>query len=268
MNSVPQRPPRDGGVKPSGAPARSTPAGAPSHCDDPSSAGGAASQLLPQAADSVSNVSQLRITEIFYSLQGETSRVGLPTVFVRLTGCPLRCTYCDTAYAFTGGRNMSVAEILNQVAEYSPHYVTVTGGEPLSQKNCLPLLSALCDAGYEVSLETGGALDISEVDARVMRVVDIKTPASGEAEKNRWENLPLLTLHDEIKFVLCDEADYQWAKQVMRQHLLAEKCPVLFSPVHGVLNATQLAEWILRDRLPVRLQVQLHKLLWDNRPGH
>jgi len=283
-NQDAQLPPRHGGVEPSGAPARSRfagdlhpaegrarsspPVGAPSHSDDPSAAGEAASQLLPQAADFVSNVSQLRITEIFLSLQGETSRVGLPTVFIRLTGCPLRCAYCDTAYAFTGGRNMSVAEILNQVAEYSPHYVTVTGGEPLAQKNCLPLLSALCDAGYEVSLETGGALDISEVDARVMRVVDIKTPASGEVEKNRWENLPLLTLHDEIKFVLCDEADYQWAKQIMRKHHLAEKCPVLFSPVHGVLNATQLAEWILHDRLPVRLQVQLHKLLWNNAPGH
>ena len=210
----------------------------------------------------------LRITEIFYSLQGETSRVGLPTVFIRLTGCPLRCTYCDTAYAFTGGQSMSVAEILKQVAAYSPRYVTVTGGEPLAQKNCLPLLSALCDAGYQVSLETGGALDISDVDARVMRVVDIKTPGSNEVDKNRWENLTLLTAHDEIKFVLCDEADYRWAKQIMQQHHLAEKCPVLFSPVHGELDATQLAEWILHDRLPVRLQVQLHKLLWDNRPGH
>lgn len=210
----------------------------------------------------------LRITEIFYSLQGETSRVGLPTVFIRLTGCPLRCTYCDTAYAFTGGRNMSVAEILGQVAEYSPAYVTITGGEPLAQKNCLPLLSALCDAGYQVSLETGGALDIGGVDRRVMRVVDIKTPASGEVERNRWENLPLLTAHDEIKFVLCDEADYQWARQVILQHHLAKKCPLLFSPAHGTLNATRLAEWILRDRLPVRLQVQLHKLLWNNAPGH
>jgi len=211
---------------------------------------------------------ELRITEIFFSLQGETSRAGLPTVFVRLTGCPLRCTYCDTAYAFSGGRNFSLEEILKQVAEYSPHYVTVTGGEPLSQKNCLPLLSALCDAGYEVSLETGGSLDIGKVDARVMRVVDIKTPGSGEADKNRWENLPLLTLHDEIKFVLCDEKDYQWAKQTMLKYHLADKCPVLFSPVHGVLSSTRLAEWILRDRLPVRLQVQLHKLLWDNQPGH
>jgi len=211
---------------------------------------------------------QLRISEIFYSLQGETSRIGLPTVFVRLTGCPLRCTYCDTTYAFTGGRNMSVAEILRQVAESAPRYVTVTGGEPLAQKNCLPLLSALCDAGYEVSLETGGALDIGEVDKRVMRVVDIKTPASGEVEKNRWENLPLLTRHDEIKFVLCDENDYQWARQILQQHHLSEKCPVLFSPAHGTLNATQLADWILRDRLPVRMQLQLHKLLWNNAAGH
>ena len=211
---------------------------------------------------------QLRINEIFFSLQGETSRIGLPTVFIRLTGCPLRCTYCDTSYAFTGGQNMGVAEILRQVAGYMPRYVTVTGGEPLAQKNCLPLLRALCDAGYEVSLETGGALDIGEVDARVMRVVDIKTPASGEAEKNRWENLPLLTQHDEIKFVLCDENDYQWAKQILLQHRLAEKCAVLFSPAHGTLNAAHLAEWILRDRLPVRMLLQLHKLLWNNVPGH
>jgi len=210
----------------------------------------------------------LRVTEIFFSLQGETSRVGLPTVFVRLTGCPLRCTYCDTAYAFTGGKNISIGEILKQVAEYSPQYVTVTGGEPLSQKNCLPLLSALCNAGYEVSLETGGAVDIGEVDTRVMRVVDIKTPGSGEAGRNRWDNLSLLTSQDEIKFVLRDEADYQWARQIMRKYYLADKCPVLLSPVHGELNATQLAEWILRDRLPVRLQVQLHKLLWDNQQGH
>ncbi|HEY0665240.1 MAG TPA: 7-carboxy-7-deazaguanine synthase QueE [Gallionella sp.] len=211
---------------------------------------------------------QLRISEIFYSLQGETSRVGLPTVFVRLTGCPLRCDYCDTTYAFTGGRNMSVADILGQVAESAPRYVTVTGGEPLAQKNCLPLLSALCDAGYDVSLETSGALDISGVDTRVVRVVDIKTPASGEMERNRWENMPLLKPHDEIKFVLCDENDYLWARQILGQYRLPEICEVLFSPAHGTLNATQLAEWILRDRLPVRMQLQLHKLLWANAPGH
>ena len=210
----------------------------------------------------------LKISEIFYSLQGETSRVGLPTLFIRLTGCPLRCVYCDTAYAFTGGKNMSLEDILQQVAEYGPGYVTVTGGEPLAQKNCLPLLAALCDAGYQVSLETGGALDIGAVDARVMRVVDIKTPASGEAEKNRWENLSLLTRHDAIKFVLCDEDDYQWARQILQQYQLAGKCEVLFSPVHGGMDATRLADWILRDRLPVRMQVQLHKILWDNTPGH
>ncbi|HEU0220251.1 MAG TPA: 7-carboxy-7-deazaguanine synthase QueE [Gallionella sp.] len=211
---------------------------------------------------------QLRISEIFFSLQGETSRIGLPTVFIRLTGCPLRCTYCDTTYAFTGGQNMSMAEILRQVAKYTSRYVTVTGGEPLAQKNCLPLLRALCDAGYEVSLETSGALDVGEVDGRVMRVVDIKAPASGEAEKNRWENLPLLTKHDEIKFVLCDENDYQWARQILQRHRLTDKCAVLFSPAHGALSATSLAEWILRDRLPVRMLLQLHKLLWNNAPGH
>ena len=211
---------------------------------------------------------QLRISEIFYSLQGETSRIGLPTVFVRLTGCPLRCAYCDTTYAFTGGQNMSVDEILAQVAVSAPRYVTVTGGEPLSQKHCLPLLAALCDAGYEVSLETGGALNIGAVDRRVMRVLDIKTPASGEVERNRWENLPLLTRHDEIKFVLCDESDYRWAKKILHEHKLTEICEVLFSPAHGLMDATQLAEWILRDRLQVRMQLQLHKLLWNNAAGH
>jgi 7-carboxy-7-deazaguanine synthase len=211
---------------------------------------------------------QLRISEIFYSLQGETSRVGLPTVFVRLTGCPLRCVYCDTSYAFTGGQNMSLADILRRAAEYQPQFVTVTGGEPLAQKNCLLLLQALCDAGYAVSLETGGALDIGVVDARVMRVVDIKTPGSGEVEKNRWKNLSLLNRQDEVKFVLCDEDDYRWAVQIMWQHQLAEKCAVLFSPVHDGLDATQLAEWILRDKLPVRMQLQLHKVLWHNAPGH
>ena len=210
---------------------------------------------------------QLRISEIFYSLQGESSRVGLPTVFVRLTGCPLRCTYCDTAYAFSGGRNMSLTEILEDVAHYQARYVTVTGGEPLAQQNCLQLLNALCDAGYEVSLETGGALDVSGVDARVMKVLDIKTPASGEVEKNRWSNLALLHKYDEIKFVLCDEADYIWATQVLRERGLTDKCSVLFSPAQGQLSPTLLADWILRDNLPVRLQVQLHKLLWGNVPG-
>ena len=215
----------------------------------------------------VDSEAQLRISEIFYSLQGESRYIGLPTVFIRLTGCPLRCTYCDTTYAFTGGQNMSVAEIMKHTSEYSPRYVTVTGGEPLAQKNCIPLLIALCNAGYEVSLETGGALDISEVDERVMRVVDIKTLASGEVDKNRWENLPFLTRHDEIKFVVCGENDYQWARQTIHQYHLVEKCPVTLSPAHGMLDATQLAEWILRDGLQVRLQVQLHKLLWGNQQG-
>ena len=211
---------------------------------------------------------QLRITEIFYSLQGETSRVGLPTVFVRLTGCPLRCTYCDSAYAFSGGQTMTLAAILAEVARYPTRYVTVTGGEPMAQKDCLPLMRALCDTGYEVSLETSGALDVSGVDARVMKVLDIKTPASGEMGKNLWSNLAVLHERDEIKFVLCDEADYAWAKQVLNEYKLADKCAVLFSPAQGQLSPTALADWILRDHLPVRLQVQLHKLLWGNTPGH
>jgi 7-carboxy-7-deazaguanine synthase len=209
----------------------------------------------------------LRISEIFFSLQGETSRVGLPTVFVRLTGCPLRCNYCDTTYAFTGGKTMTLDAILAEVALHGAHYVTVTGGEPLAQKNCLSLLQALCDAGYEVSLETGGALNVSGVDARVVKVLDIKTPASGEMEKNLWGNLEHLNPHDEIKFVLCDEADYQWAKQVLAERKLAQRCEVLFSPAQGQLSARDVAEWMLRDRLPVRLQVQLHKLLWGNEVG-
>lgn len=217
--------------------------------------------LLHPASDT------LRITEIFYSLQGETSRVGLPTVFVRLTGCPLRCTYCDTAYAFTGGQNMSLAAILAEIVRYSTPYVTVTGGEPLAQKNCLPLLSALCDAGYQVSLETSGAMDVTEVDQRVMKILDIKTPASNEIEKNLWSNLAALKTHDEIKFVLCDEEDYTWAKRVLRDRELTKICPVLFSPTHEQLSPTTLADWILRDNLPVRMQIQLHKLLWGMQPG-
>lgn len=209
----------------------------------------------------------LRITEIFYSLQGETSRVGLPTVFVRLTGCPLRCTYCDTAYAFTGGQSMTLQAIVDEVQRYSTRYVTVTGGEPLAQKNCLPLLRMLCDSGYHVSLETSGALDISAVDKRVMKILDIKTPASGEVEKNLWSNLDLLSAHDEIKFVLCDEADYTWARKILLEKNLAARCAVLFSPAQGQLQPAELADWILRDALPVRLQVQLHKLLWGNVSG-
>lgn len=209
----------------------------------------------------------LRIHEIFYSLQGETSRAGLPTVFVRLTGCPMRCTYCDTAYAFTGGQAMTLDAVLEEVARYAPEYVTVTGGEPLAQKNCLPLLRLLCDAGYRVSLETGGGIDIAQVDPRVMTVLDIKTPGSGEAEKNRWNNLAHLKPQDEIKFVLCDEADYVWARDLLRERHLHERCSVLFSAAQGQLSPTDLAEWILRDRLPVRMQIQLHKLLWGNQQG-
>ncbi len=210
----------------------------------------------------------LRISEIFFSLQGETSRVGLPTVFVRLTGCPLRCGYCDTAYAFNGGQHVPVAEILRQVAGYQTPYVTVTGGEPLAQKNCLALLKALCDAQYSVSLETSGALDVSQVDARVSKIVDIKTPGSGEMARNNWDNLNWLTPSDEIKFVLCDETDYQWARELISSKQLARLCPVLMSPVHGQLTPVMLAEWILRDQLQVRLQIQMHKLLWGEGPGH
>lgn len=209
----------------------------------------------------------LRVSEIFFSLQGETSRVGLPTVFVRLTGCPLRCGYCDTEYAFYGGEGMSLAAIIGEVSRHAPRYVTVTGGEPLAQKECLTLLRQLCDAGYSVSLETSGALDVSKVDARVSRILDIKTPGSGEAKKNRWQNLTYLSSHDEIKFVLCDEADYQWAVELMRERRLDLICPILFSPVYGKLYPATLAAWILRDRLPVRLQLQLHKLLWGEGPG-
>jgi 7-carboxy-7-deazaguanine synthase len=209
----------------------------------------------------------LRISEIFFSLQGETSRSGLPTVFVRLTGCPLRCHYCDTAYAFTGGNSMTLNDIFAEVTRYPTHYVCVTGGEPLAQKNVHGLLRQLCDAGYAVSLETSGALDVSAVDARVMKILDIKTPASGEVSKNLWHNLEHLSATDEIKLVLCDEADYQWAKQCLVDHPLTAKCSVIFSPAQGQIAATDLAEWILRDGLAVRLQVQLHKILWGNAKG-
>ena len=221
-----------------------------------------ASTLVPNANPASPNA--LRITEIFHSLQGESSRVGLPTVFVRLTGCPLRCGYCDTSYAFSGGETLDIATIVARVTDFDTPYVCVTGGEPLAQKNCLNLLTVLCDAGYAVSLETSGALPIDTVDPRVARVVDIKTPGSGEIEKNLWANLRALKPGDEVKFVLCDAADYQWAKDVLQQHRLAQACPILFSPVHGGLDPAQLAEWILRDRLPVRLQLQLHKYLWGN----
>jgi len=210
---------------------------------------------------------RLRITEIFHSLQGETRTVGLPTVFIRLTGCPLRCGYCDTAYAFQGGEWQTLPEVLARVAAYTPHYVTVTGGEPLAQRAAIGLLSALCDVGYQVSLETSGALDIASVDTRVTTVMDIKTPGSGEADKNRFENIAHLKPGDQVKFVLCHRADYDWAKATIAQHALARHCELLFSPSHGELNPTQLADWILEDRLPVRMQIQLHKYLWGEVPG-
>ncbi|MBS0371328.1 MAG: 7-carboxy-7-deazaguanine synthase QueE [Proteobacteria bacterium] len=209
----------------------------------------------------------LRITEIFHSLQGETSRSGLPTVFVRLTGCPLRCSWCDTEYSFTGGTTRTLDDILAEIASYGCQTVCVTGGEPLAQKACLNLLSALCNAGYSVSLETSGALDISGVDRRVSRIVDLKAPGSGESERNLLSNIPLLTLHDELKLVLASEADYEWAKTQIATYGLTERCPVLLAPVQGQLKPADLAAWILRDRLPVRMQVQLHKIIWGNEPG-
>ena len=210
---------------------------------------------------------RLRVTEIFHSLQGEADSVGWPTVFVRLTGCPLRCGYCDTAYAFQGGQWMALDEILAAVAAFGTRRVTVTGGEPLAQRDCLSLLSRLCDAGHEVSLETSGALDVGGVDERVIKVMDIKTPGSGEAARNRWENLAHLRPRDQLKFVVCDRADYEWAVARLREHGLERRCQVLFSPAWGRLEPRELAEWILADRLPVRLQIQLHKVLWGDVPG-
>jgi 7-carboxy-7-deazaguanine synthase len=210
---------------------------------------------------------KLRITEIFASVQGESTRVGLPTVFVRLTGCPLRCSWCDTAYAFTGGESRTLDAVLQDIARHGLKHVCVTGGEPLSQKASLALMSALCDAGYSVSLETSGALDISAVDARVARIVDLKAPGSGELERNLPANIPLLRAQDEVKMVLADEADYDWAKAQILEHDLAARCTVLLSPVAGDLDPAQLAEWIVRDRLPVRFQLQLHKVLWNDARG-
>ena len=210
---------------------------------------------------------RLRVSEIFHSLQGETGTVGLRTVFVRLTGCPLRCGYCDTSYAFKGGEWMALDRVLRRVADYSPQYVTVTGGEPLAQQGCVVLLAALCDAGYRVSLETSGALDISAVDPRVVRVVDLKTPGSGEMEKNLDGNIEQLKPQDQIKFVICDRTDYEWACEKVRQWSMSERCEVLFSPAQGSLNARDLADWIVDDRLPVRFQIQLHKYLWGEVAG-
>jgi 7-carboxy-7-deazaguanine synthase len=229
------------------------------HLDSPASTG----------QDSAAKAQQsLRITEIFYSLQGEARTVGLPTVFVRLTGCPLRCVYCDTAYAFSGGEVFSISDITNRVASYAPQYVTVTGGEPLAQPACLPLLSQLCDAGYEVSLETAGAISVAGVDPRVVKVLDIKTPGSAEVARNDYDNIPLLTPNDQVKFVICDRADYEWARFKLDEYQLASRVSdVLFSPSHEQQSASELADWILADRLPVRLQLQLHKLLWNDEPG-
>jgi len=213
--------------------------------------------------------SSLRITEIFHSLQGETSTAGLPTVFIRLTGCPLRCRYCDTAYAFSGGEVKPLAEILAAVASFNCRYVTVTGGEPLAQPECLELLRALCDQGYRVSLETGGALSIRDVDPRVVVILDLKTPASGEAHRNLEENIGLLKPADEVKFVICDEQDYLWARAKIQLYELPERVgEVLLSPAYQQLSVRELAEWILRDGLPVRLQLQQHKLIWGDLPGH
>jgi 7-carboxy-7-deazaguanine synthase len=212
-------------------------------------------------------MTHLLISEIFYSLQGESRTIGCPTLFVRLTGCPLRCSYCDTTYAFNNGERLSLETILERVAEYLPRHVCVTGGEPLAQKGVGELLSRLCDVGYLVSLETSGALDIAGVDQRVSRVVDIKTPGSGESSRNLLTNFAHLTSRDQLKFVITDEADYRWSRELLRTHRLHESCEVLFSPVHGQLDPVRLADWMLRDRLPVRFQLQLHKLLWGEAAG-
>ena len=210
---------------------------------------------------------RLRLTEIFLSVQGEARSVGWPTVFVRLTGCPLRCQYCDTAYAFHGGQWWEIDAVLVEVASHGVRHVCVTGGEPLAQKRCLQLLSRLCDAGYEVSLETSGAIDIAGVDPRVSRVVDLKTPGSLEQHRNLLENIPLLGAHDQVKFVICDRADYEWSRALVEEYRLEKRCEVLFSPSHAQVSPRELVEWILADRLPVRFQMQLHKQLWGDAQG-
>lgn len=210
---------------------------------------------------------RLRITEIFHSIQGEADAIGWRTVFVRLTGCPLRCVWCDTEYSFYGGDWHAIEDILAEVASHGAHHVCVTGGEPLAQKRCLILLRKLCDAGYEVSLETSGALDVSAVDARVRKVMDLKAPDSGESRRNLWSNLDHLLPHDQIKIVIASRGDYEWARSMLAEHALADRCMVLFSPVHGAVQPRELAEWIIADRLPVRFQMQLHKLLWNDAAG-
>ncbi|MFZ0869395.1 MAG: 7-carboxy-7-deazaguanine synthase QueE [Rhodanobacter sp.] len=211
---------------------------------------------------------RLRITEIFHSIQGEADAIGWRTVFVRLTGCPLRCVWCDTEYSFYGGDWHAIDDILAQVASYGAKHVCVTGGEPLAQKRCLILLKKLCDAGHEVSLETSGALDVSAVDPRVRKVMDLKAPDSGESQRNLWSNLDHLLAHDQIKIVIASRADYEWACAMLTEHALAQHCMVLFSPVHGSVQPRELAEWIIADKLPVRFQMQLHKLLWNDAAGH
>ncbi|MGD2129163.1 MAG: 7-carboxy-7-deazaguanine synthase QueE [Lysobacterales bacterium] len=220
-----------------------------------------------QARVPESRAGMLKITEIFYSLQGEARQAGLPTVFVRLTGCPLRCGYCDSEYAFYGGNWMHFEDILAEVRRHGARNVCVTGGEPLAQKRCAELLTRLCDEGFEVSLETSGAVDISAADRRVSRVMDLKTPGSGEEDRNLWSNLDELTSHDQVKFVICSRSDYEWAREQVRERGLDRLCEVLFSPVWGEVEARDLAEWVLEDRLPVRFQLQLHKLLWGDVPG-
>ena len=212
-------------------------------------------------------MSLLRITEIFYSLQGESNTAGIPTVFIRLTGCPLRCVYCDTAYAFTGGKKIEIAEIIAQAEQYGTQYITVTGGEPLAQPDCIELMAALLDKGFIVSLETSGAIDMSAVDPRVVKVMDLKTPSSGELSKNLYQNIRHLDYKDQVKFVIGNEEDYNWSKTAITEYELPRRCEILFSPMMGLQDPTELAEKILQDRLPVRFQIQLHKLLWDDAQG-
>lgn len=228
---------------------------------------GARSQADTHAREGMPEAERLRITEVFCSIQGEADAVGWPTVFVRLTGCPLRCTWCDTTYSFHGGEWWTIEALLEAVATHGARHVCVTGGEPLAQKRCLVLLQRLCDAGYAVSLETSGALDVGAVDARVRKVVDLKAPGSAEESRNLWSNLDHLLPHDQVKIVIADRADYDWAVAKLREHDLAARCQVLFSPVAGKLVPRDLAEWILADKLPVRFQLQLHKLLWGDTPG-
>ena len=210
---------------------------------------------------------ELIINEIFYSIQGESSRIGLPTIFIRLTGCPLRCQYCDTEYAFYEGKKMRMSSILNKIKKYPTKYVTVTGGEPLAQKSCLKLLTKLCNFGYDVSLETSGAINVSNVDKRVKKIIDIKTPGSTEEKKNKFVNLRYLTTRDEIKFVICNQSDYVWAKKNIIEKNMANICEIIFSPAHDLIKPKDLANWILEDQLNVRMQIQLHKYLWGDQPG-